>query len=196
MQKEKVVILFFLLFIINGCDLFNTRDPEKPDQPRSNYQLAVTPEILLENFTNSLSEKNVQNYLNCFSDSAFTGKVFQFIPSADANSKYPALFQDWSKKSEEQYFNNLISHISQDQPITFTKSNEQSSFSGDNGIVYSASYFLVAPHNDEIPKNFQGELQFTLIRDSRGVWTIAQWQDIKSSGNSSWSELKGFYSPN
>ncbi len=196
MQKEKVVLLFLFLLFFSGCDLFNTRDPQKPDQPRSNYKLAVTPEILLENFTNSLAEKNVQNYLNCFSDSAFAGKEFQFIPSADANSKYPALFQDWSKKSEEQYFNNLISHISQDQPITFTKSNEQSSFSGDNGIVYSASYFLVVPHNDEISKNFEGELQFTLIRDSRAVWTIAQWQDIKSSQNSSWSELKGFYSPN
>ncbi|MFA6980266.1 MAG: hypothetical protein WC209_13180 [Ignavibacteriaceae bacterium] len=196
MQKEKVVLLFLFLFIFSGCDLFNTRDPQKPDQPRSNYKLAVTPEILLENFTNSLAEKNVQNYLNCFSDSAFAGKEFQFIPSADANSKYPVLFQDWSKKSEEQYFNNLISHISQDQPITFTKSNEKSSFSGDNGSVVSASYFLVVPHNDEIPKNFEGELQFTLIRDSRAVWTIAQWQDIKSSLISSWSELKGFYSPN
>ncbi|MDP3147677.1 MAG: hypothetical protein Q8N83_00980 [Ignavibacteria bacterium] len=197
MQKEKVVFLLFLLFLFGGCDLFSTRDPEKPDQPRSNYQLAVTPEILLENFTNSLSEKNVQNYLNCFSDSAFSGKEFQYFPSADANSKYPVLFESWSKKSEEQYFNNLISHILQDQPITFTKNNEKSSFSGDNSIVYTASYFLVVPHNDEISKNFEGELQFTLVRDSREVWSIYIWQDInKSSMTVSWSELKGFYSPN
>ncbi len=196
MQKEKVILLILIVVYFTACDLFNTRDPQKPDQPRSNYKLAVTPEILLENFTNSLAEKNVQNYLNCFSDSAFSGKEFQFISSADANSKYPVLFQVWSKKSEEQYFNNLISHITPDQPITFTKSNEKSSFSGDNGIVYSASYFLVVPHNDEFPKNFEGELQFSLVRDSRAVWTIAQWQDIKSSQNSSWSDLKGFYSPN
>lgn len=196
MQKAKVILLFLTAVYFTGCDLFNTRDPQKPDQPRSNYKLAVTPEILLENFTNSLAEKNVQNYLNCFSDSAFSGKEFQFISSADANSKYPVLFQVWSKKSEEQYFNNLISHIAQDQPITFTKSNDKSSFSGDNGIVYSASYFLVVPHKDEFPKNFEGELQFSLVRDSRAVWTIAQWQDIKSSQNLSWSDLKGFYSPN
>ncbi|MFA6025976.1 MAG: hypothetical protein WC727_05995 [Ignavibacteriaceae bacterium] len=196
MQKEKVVSLFILMFFFNGCDLFNARTPERPEQPRSNYEVAVSPEILLQNFTNSLSEKNVQNYLNCFSDSSFSGKEFQFIPSAGSSSLYPVLLEGWSKKNEEQYFNNLISHIAKDLPITFTKNNENSSFSGDNSIVYTASYFLVVPHNDEISKNFEGELQFNLIRDSRQVWTIYLWRDIKSTQNASWSELKGFYSPN
>jgi len=196
MQKEKVVLFFLLIISFSGCDLFNTRDPEKPDQPRSNYQLAVTPEILLENFKNSLTEIHLLNYLNCFSDSAFSVSEFQFIPSADAASNHPVLFEEWSKKSEEQYFNNLVSHISADIPITFTRNNEKSSPQGDNSIVYTASYFLNVPHNDEIQKNFEGDLQFSLVRDSRDVWTIAFWQDIKSSQNASWSELKGFYSPN
>lgn len=196
MQKAKIVIGFFLIITFNGCDLFNTRTPDQPDQPRSNYEVAVSTEILLKNFTNALSEKNVQNYLNCFSDSSFSGKEYQFIPSAGSSSLYPVLLDSWSKKSEEQYFNNLISHIEPDLPITFTKNNENTSFSGDNSIVYTASYFLVVPHNDEIPKNFEGELQFYLIRDSRQVWTICSWRDIKSSQNASWSELKGFYSPN
>lgn len=195
MQKEKVIFLFFLIISFSGCDLFNTRTPERPDQPRSNYKSAVTPEILLENFTNSLSEKNVQNYLNCFSDSSFSGKEYQFIPSAGSSSLYPVLLDGWSKKNEEQYFNNLISRISQDLPITLTRNNENSTIFGDS-IVYTASYFLVVPHNDDIPKNYEGELQFNLIRDSRQVWTISLWQDIKSSETSSWSELKGFYSPN
>jgi len=196
MQKEKVTLILFSVFYFYGCDLFNTRNPEQPEQPRSNYSAAVTPEILLQNFTNALAEKNVQNYLNCFSDSSFAGAQFQFVPSAGSSSLYPLLFDDWSKKSEEQYFNNLISHITQDFPITFTKNNENLSFSGDNSIVYTASYFLVVPHNDEFSKNFSGELQFNLIRDSREVWSIAVWRDIKSSQNASWSELKGFYSPN
>jgi len=196
MQKEKIIFLLLFIVFFEGCDLFNTRTPEQPDQPRANYEVAVSPEILLKNFTNALAEKNVQNYLNCFSDSAFSGKEYQFIPSAGSSSLYPVLLDGWSKKSEEQFFNNLLSHIEQDLPITFTKSNENSSFSGDNSIVYTASYFLVVPHNDEIPKNFEGELQFNLIRDSRQVWTIYLWRDIKSSQNASWSELKGFYSPN
>ncbi|MCK9425656.1 MAG: hypothetical protein M0Q21_06435 [Ignavibacteriaceae bacterium] len=196
MQKKKLVSLFFLIIFFNGCDLFNTRDPEQPVQPRSNYKSAVTPEILLENFTNSLSEKNVQNYLNCFSDSSFSGKEYQFIPSAGSSSKYPVLLNGWSKKSEEQFLNNLISHIGKDLPITFTKNNESSSFSGDNSIAYSASYFLVVPRIDGIPKNYEGDLQFYLIRDSREIWSIYLWRDIESSQHDSWSELKGFYSPN
>ncbi|MFA4923632.1 MAG: hypothetical protein WC557_05515 [Ignavibacteriaceae bacterium] len=197
MQKEKVAFLLLLIISFCGCDLFNTRTPERPDQPRSNYEVAVSPEILLQNFTYSLAEKNVQNYLNCFSDSSFSGKDYQFLPSAGSGSQYPVLLEGWSKKNEEQFFNNLISHISLDLPITFTKSNANLTFSGDNSRVYTASYFLNVPHNDvSIPQNYEGELQFNMVRDSRQVWTIFLWQDIKSSQNASWSELKGFYSPN
>jgi len=196
MQKVKVILLFFLISSFSACDLFTTRDPEQPEQPRSNYKSAVTPEILMENFTNSLSEKNAQNYLNCFSDSSFSGKEYQFIPSAGSSSLYPVLLDGWTKKSEEQYFNNLISHIAPDEPIKFTKNNEKSSFQGDNSIVYTASYFVVVTPNDNAEKKYEGELQFNLIRDSRQVWTIYLWQDIKNSQSASWSELKGFYSPN
>jgi len=196
MQKEKIVLIVFSIIFFSGCDLFTARAPENPEQPRANYQLAVTPEILVENFTNSLSEKNVQNYLNCFTDSSFSGKDYSFIPSAGSSSLYPVLLDSWSKKSEEQYFNNLISHIQADQPITFIQNNVRSSFSGDNSMVYTATYFLAVPHNDEIPKSFEGEIQLTLVRDARHVWTIYLWEDIKSSATASWSELKGFYSLN
>lgn len=181
---------------ISGCDLFSTRTPEQPVQPRSNYKAAVTPDILLENLINSLAEKNIQNYLNCLTDSAFSGKSFQFIPSAGSSSLYPALFDLWNRKSEEQYFTNLVSHITQDLPMTLTLNNDNLSYSGDRTIGYTASYFLTVPHNDEFTKNFEGELQFTMVRDSREVWTIATWRDIKSSQTASWSELKGFYYPN
>jgi len=44
------------------------------------------------------------------------------------------------------------------------------------------------------PKDYQGDLRFNMVRDSRSIWVIYYWQDTKSTALPSWSELKGkFY---
>ena len=189
-MKLPIFILFSLM--IAGCDLFTTRSAEAPTQPRSDYQQAVTPDILISNFISSLKDKSVVNYLSCLSDTSFAPKQFSFSPSSAAISQYPSLSDNWGKKNEEQYFNNLKAKISQDQPITLTLSNVSESPQGDS-LIYTASYFLnVPPTNDpSFPANYQGELRFNLIRDSRSIWSIYYWQDTKNTNLPSWSELKG-----
>jgi hypothetical protein len=187
----KYAALICLLFLTAGCDLFRTRDPQTPSQPRSNYQQAVTPELLIQNLTNSLTDKNLQNYLDCFTDSSFSGKSYYFIPSSSAASLYQAFTGTFDKKSESQYFTNLKSKIPTDQPITVVFSNQISSPLGDS-LIYTASYTLNIPFTDpQIPAPYQGDLKLYMIRDSRLVWSIYQWQDIKSTNESSWSDLKG-----
>ena len=45
-----------------------------------------------------------------------------------------------------------------------------------------------------IPSDYQGDLIFELVKDSRSVWSIYSWRDIKKGDSPSWSELKGrFY---
>ncbi len=179
--------------MIESCDIFSTRDEELPEEGRSNFQVAITVDILIQNFINSLSDKNTQNYIACLSDSVFTNVSFNFVPSAEAVSQFPSLASDWSLRNEEQYLNNVISKINSDIPIRLTLTNMQISPQGDSA-TYSANYFLNVPHNDvSIPKDFEGGLRFSLIRDSRNVWSISKWQDIKFEGNPSWSELKGMF---
>lgn len=190
--KEIIICSFFFL-IIEGCDIFSTRDEELPEEGRANFQVATTIDILIQNFTNSLADKNTQNYIACFSSPTFTNVNFSFIPSAEAVSQFPSLASDWTLKNEEQYLNNVISKIDIDSPIRLTLTNMELSPQGDSA-TYSANYFLYVPHNDvSIPKDFEGGLNFSLIRDSRNVWTISKWQDIKFEGKSSWSELKGMF---
>lgn len=187
----KSLIFILLLFVFAGCDILNTREAEKPDQPRSDFQQAVSPEILIQNLINSLKDKNVENYLACFSDSAFTDKIFRFSPSSGAASQFPFLSDSWNKKDEEHYFNNMKIKVTEGFPITLTISNATSSQQTDS-IIYAASYSLNVPHNDTgIPNNYQGELRFDMVRDARSVWTIFFWQDNKSTDLPSWSELKG-----
>ncbi len=187
----KFLPFIIFLLLINGCDLFTTRSAETPNQPRSNYQQAVTPDILISNFINSLQDKSVENYLSCLSDPSYSQKVFVFSPSSSALSQFPALSEDWGKKNEEQYFNNLIAKVPQSLPITLTLSNASESPQGDS-LIYTASYNLSVPTTDpNFPQNYQGALRFNMIRDSRSIWSIYFWQDTKNSDLPSWSELKG-----
>ncbi|MDR3611770.1 MAG: hypothetical protein P4L27_14465 [Ignavibacteriaceae bacterium] len=162
-----------------------------PDQPRSNYQLAVTPDILIQNLTNSLADVNLQNYLACFSDTSFSGKSFLFSPSSGAASLYPSYSSPWDKKNESEYFTNLIARISSGQPVTLITANANSSQQGDS-LIYSATYTISVPFTDSsIPSLYAGDMKFYMIRDSRLVWSIYYWQDIKSTQYPSWSDLKG-----
>jgi hypothetical protein len=189
-----LISILLLALLVCGCDLFETREAELPDQPRSNFQSAVTPQILIQNLIYSLQDKNVENYLACFSDPSFTDMDYKFSPSSGASSQFPSLASDWSRNDEEQYFNNMKSKIPDNLPVTLILSNTVSSPQGDS-LLYSASYSLNVPHNDaNIPRDYQGDLQFSMIRDSRSVWAIYYWQDSKNSDLPSWSELKGrFY---
>jgi hypothetical protein len=182
-------IIFFLFF--GGCDLFQTRDAQTPDQARSNYQTAVTPDLLIQNLINSMKDVNLQNYLNCFSEVSFSGKSFLFYPSSEAASLYPSFASPWDIKSESAYFTALISRIPLGSQVTLSISNSNSSQLGDS-IIYSASYTLNVPFTDpSIPSLYQGDLKFSMVKDSRLVWSIYLWQDIKSPQFPSWSDLKG-----
>jgi hypothetical protein len=188
--KLTIIILFSILF--SGCDLFSTRSAEAPTQSRANFQQAITPQLVIENLVNSLQDKNVVNYLACLSNPAYTKNVFTFSPSSPASSQYSS-FSDWSEKSEEQYFNNLVVKIPSDLPITLELTNESYTPLGDS-TIYSASYTLNVPTQDQsLPSTYQGTLIFGMIRDSRSIWCIYNWQDSKSSSSSlpTWSDLKG-----
>lgn len=187
---KRIIFLAAALFI-QSCDLFTTRDAEPPQKPRSDYQTAFTPEILISNLINALKDKDTENYLSCLSDSSFTNKIFAFSPSSEALSQFPALGDNWNKRNEAQYISNLKIKVPDELPITLALSNSSSSLHGDS-ITFVASYSLNVPLNDaSIPTNYQGELIFELVRDSRFVWTIYFWRDIKRNDSPSWSELKG-----
>jgi hypothetical protein len=185
--------LFFIFFaiLLGNCDLFTTRSAEEPNQARSDFQQAVTPDVLISNFVASLKDLNVQNYLACLSDSTFTPKNFTFSASSSALTQYPTLSDNWGKKNEELYLTNLVTKITSQLYITLTLSNTSEISYGDS-IAYTASYTLNVPTDDAtLPPNYQGTLIFYMIRNSQSIWSIYYWQDTKNSSLSCWSDLKG-----
>lgn len=181
-----IIVLVFNLVLLNSCDIFSTRDAAKPTQPRTSLPPATDLDQLIKNFEDSHKEKLVIDYPYNLSDSVFTGKNFLYIPSSEAASQYPSL-NDWDLRSEENYFRNLI-NASGDSPLNLNLFNSNFSQQGDS-LIYSASYSLTISFIE--PPNYQGNLDFHILRDNTNVWRIFFWQDFKSGDLPSWSELKG-----
>ncbi|GBD88582.1 hypothetical protein BMS3Abin03_02518 [bacterium BMS3Abin03] len=190
-MKLIFTISLLILLVFAGCDIFETREAETPDQSRSNYQTASRPKTLIQNIIASFADKDVVNYKNSF-ETSFSNKLFQFMPSSTAISRFQNIWSAWNIDSEVQYFNNMKTLVPDELPVTLSLSLSPESFSvlGDS-VKYTSEYFLNVPQRDTDPLIFQGNLEFTMIRDSRSVWVIYFWKDNAIEDNPSWSDLKG-----
>lgn len=185
----KILIFILPLLFLSGCDIFQTRDAELPDQSRSNYTPPSEPQILIQNLINSFSDKNAINYLKSFSDPDFSEKIFSFIPSAEASARFQ-IWDDWSRDDEFQYFNNLINSVPEELPVSLSIFNEEIS-TLEGGFNYSAEYSISVPRLNTEPIIYKGTLNFNIIRYDAGTLAIHVWEDIAIPGFQSWSELKG-----
>ncbi len=191
-MKTYIAFALTLLFF-SGCDIFDTRPAERPVTSRSSFEFPASPDIVVQNLTNSLLEKNSQDYLACLADSNYITKSFSFVPSSGTGSVYPALVSDWSVKSEEQYFKNIVVKLTADQGMTLTLSNEKY-YQGVDSTVYTADYTIQLPQSAVFTNShFQGSLSFTMMMDSRSEWVITRWIDVKSPTELCWSDMKGLY---
>ena len=186
----KNLIFIMLLFSAISCDIFETRDAESPDQSRSNYLPATSPEILIQNLINSFADKDVVNYQNTFV-TGLSNRIFTFIPSSTALSRFQNLWPTWNIDDEVQYFNNTKTSVPDELPISLSLSKSPDSFSifGDS-LKYNSEYFISVPQRNSEPLIFQGNLELSMEIVST-VWLVYFWKDNAVEDNPSWSDLKG-----
>lgn len=187
---NKIYIILFISFIV-GCDLIETRSPEEPSAPRSDFLTPTQPSILFLNLKNSFKEKVVENYTQCFIDESFLSDEFEFIPSSGSVAQFSVL-SDWEKDFEEQYFNNLKSQIKPESQIVLEFQNEINITRADSAI-FQYEYFMTVPILEGDAIVYSGNVIFTIKLDSRSFWVITKWEDLKKEEFPSWSELKGTY---
>ena len=188
-MKNLVIIL--LLFLAVSCDIFETRDADSPDQARSNYQPATSPEILIQNLIDSFADKDVVNYQNTFV-TGLSSKDFTFVPSSTALSRFQNLWPTWNIDAEVQYFNNMKTSVPDELPVLLSGlslSPESFSIFGDS-LKYNSEYFISVPQINSEPLIFQGTLELSMINVST-VWLVYFWKDNAIEDNPSWSDLKG-----
>jgi hypothetical protein len=187
----KSLVIILLLFLAVSCDIFETRDAEPPDQSRSNYRPATSPEILIQNLIDSFADKDVVNYQNTFV-TGLSDKVFTFIPSSTALSRFQNLWPTWNIDAEVQYFNNMKTSVPDELPVLLfglSLSPESFIIFGDS-LKYNSEYFISVPQRNSEPVIFQGNLELSMIIVAT-VWKVYLWKDNAIEDNPSWSDLKG-----
>ncbi len=200
MNSKFTIFIFLNIFaiavLLGSCDMFSPRDPELPSSGKSTFIPPTEPAIVIENFKNSLLEKNTDNYVSCFADTSLYSKVlFVFVPSGAAIAGFPSVFDDWGIDSERRYLNSMIGNIHNDLSISLILTNSKLNFVSPDSSLYTADYNLQTPHNiKDLQKEFKGSLQFTLSKQSNGLWSINRWIDnnpmVSDSVSVSWSLLK------
>ena len=175
-----------MIIILQSCDLFESREPESPDQTKSSYRVPVEPSDVIANLINSFRDKNANDYKKNFSTGApLVNKIFYFVPSSNVLNIFPP---DWTVAQEFQYFNNLVIDAPDALPIQLSFSDENYEVQADSSI-YSAKYFITVPVQNAVPKIYEGNVRFLMTTDINSAWVIYYWEDIAQQG-STWSELK------
>lgn len=187
MKSFWKITVSLILITISGCDLFQVRDPENPDETKSSYRVPVEPKDVILNLINSFSDRNSNDYKKNFSTGLpLVSRDFFYVPSGNVTSIFPS---DWYVDDEFQYFNNLLTRSPEDVPITLSFTEEVYDVRADSAL-YTAKYSISVPVNNSEPKLYQGSLKFTMTIDINSAWIIYFWEDIANQGLKSWSDLK------
>jgi hypothetical protein len=195
MTSREIVLPLLVSFLASSCALFEPREPEPPSQTSSDFRPPIGPDFVITNLQSAIAQKNLQNYISCFSNPARSQRGFTFIPTTVARAQY-SILDSWDYDKEQAYMNNLISRKA---PNGFSSLllTLKSQFGSSDSVVYTYGYTFTFEHNDPgFPHSSAvGELQFTLGPDNTGFWSIQRWVDIPTTSPITWSSFKGWFSP-
>jgi len=193
-MRKYIALFITLTLILSACDMFSTRNPEEPDTGKSSFVPPTSPSIVISNFVSAVAEKNVENYLLCLADTAQSDKFyFNFKPTADAFALYSSIFVNWSRHSERNYFNKLITNMPDEVYPKISLTNTRFEVLLPDSAVFVADYDLKVEHLiNSVNKHFNGRLQFTVYPRDNGLWSIKSWYDydVIQDTVQSWSFLK------
>lgn len=169
--------IFIPTFLLISCSLFQTRNPEEPEPSNQSFPPAVSPQIVVDNFIKSFTQKNIVAYSNCFSEEP----GFQFIPSPEALNIYPGIFENWGIDEEKLFATNLFNKFLEEKfPLLFLSNTNFTSPNPDSNLFFADYKIEINSTETSINQNYIGKLQFTLIQNKKGIWSISRWIDFKS----------------
>jgi len=185
-QIQKIILFIMILLLsLNGCGLFETRNPVPPDDDNSFFVPPTSYDIVINNLLTAFSSKNIDNYCQCLLDS------FSFIPSAEANLNYPGLFDNWMIQNERIYFLSLVNTLGKSNTLDLKLNNIKYETQTSDSVVLFADYSI----NLELPEahdtKYVGVLSWTITLTNNGLWYISRWMDFHKEGdNKTFSDLK------
>lgn len=190
MHRSQRTISFVLLLaacsaiLLPGCSLFSTREPEPPITSSGTFSQPDTPEQVIENIENAVRELNTLNYRRSLSEN------LDFQPTASAEAREP-IFASWERAQEEQYFSALVSAAAMNTGHSLTLNDRSLTLVSPTEFVLDATYVLSVNHRrTEAPTEVQGRLQWSLVQQPDGLWSLETWIDQELGPVPTWSDLK------
>jgi len=196
-EKLKIIAGIVLLQTIISCtNPFSTRTPERPagNDQISVFEPAVTPRILMTNFSRSIEQKNLQEYLSVFQSDDSPPVSYLFEPDENYSElfTYPWRYEDelsyFSKLSQSDRFGypHLRFHLM--DSLVFSPLNPAAA--DDSVETNFVRYELKIESSDSV-RILSGQSRFKLLKDSQSLelWFLYFWQDraINSEPEKSWT---------
>ncbi|MCI0514557.1 hypothetical protein L0128_15190 [candidate division KSB1 bacterium] len=141
----------------------------------------------MQNLQNAVVDKNVENYLYCFTTKVH---LFQFIPEQLVKQNNPTVFDAWGLEAERNYFNQMRNFVPQDSICRLVLDEISSEIFADSALL-RRRYGLLIHHTSQgnVPRDVRGEADFWIFKEE-GYWFIRRWVDIGTAGQPSWSSIK------
>jgi len=192
----KSLVLVALCVTQLSCENpFATRAPEPPKNTGSRYIPPFSAEIVVENLRNAISDRNVENYLRCFSDSTRTSESFRYEPDAATANLYAGVFNNWGLTQERDYFSQLRAALPTDS-LRSLRLDSLQTITFNDSAQFVRAYELNVRHKQQsagVPGQVRGELRFWLRKDQFGEWSIYRWADFATGQSQTWSALKAAF---
>lgn len=186
MRCALLHLLFVLLVVGAGCDVFAPRTPAPPESDGGTFVQPDAPDLVVDNLRAAVAELNTANYRRSLAD------ALVFEPTAEALARNPALWAGWGKAEEVSAFTTLAEAARRAPPGVHTlRLDDVSSELGDRRFTFDASYVLVMRHQRPgVPDTVQGRLVWEITQGADGLWSLARWNDRTLGNSPSWSDLK------
>ena len=192
LKNNKKYLAFYIGYIaailfFKGCGLFDTRDPENPETIRSTYTPPTTAEIVIDNLSFAIQEKNSDNYSKCISAANYF-----YVPDAQSLATYKHIFLNWNAFSEKLYMDKLINETNTNASSVLFLDNKRFTPVTSDSTIFQADYIVVFQHNRlNLPKSAKGNITLSLVTDANDLYYIRKWEDFRQHDTDfTWSELK------
>ena len=192
MRKTFIILLVsYISLSVYSCAL---RDVEPPVTSRNTFVPPTSPDLVMVNLQFSVIEKDVNNYMQCFVDTSYSTRRYTYIPDIVSQSQYP-IFRFWNITNEKTYFASLLSLTDPAATSNLFFSNSTLNSFGDTAF-FDADYLLHVDHQKtNVAKTLKGKIRLIIGSDSRNLWSIHRWIDIKAdNADTTWSVLRANFS--
>lgn len=185
--RFALFLLAGLLLVGAGCDLFSPRTPEPPDAGSGPFVQPDTPDLVVQNLTESFAALNTTAYRRSL------GEAFRFTPTPEALAR-DAFWQTWGMAEEETYFRTLVAAAQPGVTYSLRLADVGTPEITESRYVLDATYVLTTPHRrPDAPTTVQGRLRWTITRADDGLWYLTDWVDESLGSAPSWSDLKAAF---